>query len=145
MVGKGENVWHEVFIDDLAQLFLLLGEAAANGGGPATWNDQGYYLAENGDVVWGKLMREIAREAYKQGVLKSNEVVSLTAEETDELIPNGRLSIGTNSRGEAIRARKVLGWQPTGPTLLETLPEAVEIEARSLRLVKGHAEKVAQS
>lgn len=51
MVGKGDNVWHEIFINDLAQLFLLLTEAAVNGGGPATWNNEGYYLAENGTVV----------------------------------------------------------------------------------------------
>jgi THO complex subunit 2 len=51
-VGKGQNVWHGVYVQDLSSLFLLLGETATNGGSPATWNDQGYYLAKKGHFVW---------------------------------------------------------------------------------------------
>jgi hypothetical protein len=47
MPGKGKNIWHQVHVQDLSELYLLLGEAAVSGGGKATWNEQGYYLAEN--------------------------------------------------------------------------------------------------
>ena len=59
-VGKGHNVWHQVHVKDLSQLYLLLGEAAMNSGLPATWNDQGYYLAENGPFIWRDTLEALA-------------------------------------------------------------------------------------
>ncbi|GIK02046.1 F-actin-capping protein subunit beta [Aspergillus viridinutans] len=56
LVGEGKNIWHQVHIQDLSDLYLRLGDAAAAGGGDATWNelnDEGYCLAENGPFVWG--------------------------------------------------------------------------------------------
>ncbi|KAJ5915127.1 hypothetical protein N7454_011239 [Penicillium verhagenii] len=35
-------------IVDNSNVYLALGEAAATGGGKATWNKEGYYLVENG-------------------------------------------------------------------------------------------------
>ncbi|EXJ91034.1 hypothetical protein A1O1_04141 [Capronia coronata CBS 617.96] len=141
-VGKGHNVWHYVHINDLSKLYLLLGEAAVNGGPPATWNEEGYYLAENGEFVWGDLIQELADAAHKKGVLPDSEVESLTPDETGRLLPFGPVSIGTNSRGISIRAKKLLGWKPTMPSIHDEVANAVEIEARRLGLIKGHAELV---
>ncbi len=141
-VGKGANIWHAVHVQDLSELYLLLGEAAANGGAPATWNDQGYYLAESGSFVWGDVLQSIANIAHKDGLLPSADVKSYTPEEADALFPGAKYSIGTNSRGVSIRAKKLLGWKPKMPSIEDELPNAVESEARLLGMIKGHAAKV---
>ncbi|KAL2409316.1 Oxidase ucsJ [Exophiala dermatitidis] len=138
-IGKGDNVWHYIHVQDLSKLYLLLGEAAVNGGPPATWNEQGYYLAEDGLFVWGELIQRIAEIAHKKGLLPDSEVESLSPDEADRLMPNARYAIGTNSRGISIRAKKLLGWKPTERNIEEELPDIVEAEARSLGLIKGHA------
>ena len=51
-VANGATIWNNVHVQDLANLYLLLTEAAAQpGGGKATWGPEGYYFAENGEHV----------------------------------------------------------------------------------------------
>lgn len=141
-VGKGNNVWHYVHVQDLSKLYLLLGEAAANGGAPASWNEQGYYLAENGSFVWGEVIQKIAEIAHKKGLLPDSEVESLSPDEVERIWTHAKYGLGTNSRGVSIRAKKLLGWKPGMRGLEDELPDAVESEARLLGLIKGHAELV---
>ncbi|KAJ5689066.1 hypothetical protein N7462_003458 [Penicillium macrosclerotiorum] len=129
LVGKGENVWHQVHVQDLSNVYLALGEAAAAGGGKATWNDEGYYLAENGSFVWGDIQRKVAEEALKQKLIQSAEIESLDAAQTTEVLSVGLYAWGSNSRGHAIRARKLFGWNPQQPKLIELIPEIVALEA----------------
>lgn len=42
-----------------------------------------------------------------------------------------------NSHSVAERARKYLGWEPNGPSLQETIPEAVRAAAEELGLKPG--------
>lgn len=144
VIGKGQNIWHQIHVKDLAQLYLLLAEAAVNGGPPATWNDQGYYLAENGSFVWGDILAKIAEEAHRQGFLPSPEVESLSGDEFVELyqFEYAKAAIGTDAQGKSTRARHLLGWQPNESSLLEEIPSMVTEEARLLGLIKSHAEKV---
>lgn len=144
MPTKGENLWHEVNVHDLSDLYVLLGEAAAAGGGKATWNDDGYYFAENGSFVWKDIFHDITKIAKDKGLIDGDETPSLSPDELAKLHPHALLLWGTNSRGKAIRARKLLGWEPHGQSLKELLPEIVEGEARSLGLIQGHAAKVTQ-
>ncbi|KAF7514252.1 hypothetical protein GJ744_000022 [Endocarpon pusillum] len=139
---KGENVWHEVNVDDLSDLFKLLGEAAAAGGGKATWNEDGYYFAEHREFVWKDIFQSIAKIAKQKGLIESDETPSLPADELTKLHPAGLYIWASNSRGKAIRARKLLGWECRGKSLKEDLPEIVEREARALGLIEGHAAKV---
>jgi hypothetical protein len=141
---KGENVWHEVNVHDLSDLYVLLGEEAASGGGKATWNEDGYYFAENGSFVWKDIFQGIARIANKKGLIDSDETPSLPADELTKLHPYAVYIWGSNSRGKALRARKLLGWNPNGKSLKEDLPDIVEGEARALGLIEGHAAKVTQ-
>lgn len=134
LVGKGENVWHQVHVQDLSNVYLALGEAAAAGGGKATWNDEGYYLAENGSFVWGDIQRAVAEAAFDQKYIESPEVESLDGDQTTELLSAGRYAWGSNSRGHAIRARKLFGWEPKQPKLIDLVPEIVAIEAKDLGL-----------
>ena len=139
---KGENIWHEVNVHDLSDLYVLLGEAAASGGGKATWNQDGYYFAENGDFRWKDIFQGIASIATKKGFIDSDEIPILSTEELTEIHPHCPYIWGSNSRGKALRARKLLGWNPRGKSLKETLPDIVETEARALGLIEGHAAKV---
>ncbi|RMZ78655.1 hypothetical protein DV738_g3724, partial [Chaetothyriales sp. CBS 135597] len=142
VVGKGENVWHQVHVQDLSDLYVALGEAAASGspdGSPATWNEQGYYLAENGTFVWGRILREVANEAHKQGYLPDPKADGHSPAEVDKFFARGAYLVGTTSRGEAIRARKLLGWKPHRPSLQDLIPDIVASEAKALGLTPDKA------
>lgn len=141
--AKGENVWHGVNVHDLSDLYVLLGEAAVAGSGKATWNEEGYYFAENGSFVWGDIFRELAKIAKKKGLIDSDETPCLSVDELSEIHPYAAYIWGSNSRGKAIRARKLLGWVPHGKALKDELPNIVEEEARAYGLIEGHAAKVA--
>jgi hypothetical protein len=43
------------------------------------------------------------------------------------------LSWGLNSRGQARRARKILGWNPSRPSIVEELPEILQGEWQRLQ------------
>ena len=142
-VGAGQNIWHEVHVQDLSNVFLGLVTAALQpGGGKATWNAEGYYFAENGEFVWGDISRKIAKIAKEKGLIDTAEVDSLPPEEADKLMVAADFLVGTNSRCSAVRARKLLAWSPKEKSLEDLLPDIVEGEAKALGLIKGHAEKV---
>lgn len=142
-VNAGQNIWHEVHIQDLSNAYLGLVTAALQpGGGKATWNDEGYYFAENGEIVWGEISKKIAQIAKEKKLIETEEIDSLPPDEANKLMRGARFLIGTNSRCKAVRARELLGWVPKQKSLGELLPEIVESEARALGLIKGHAEKV---
>ncbi|KAJ5715865.1 uncharacterized protein N7483_013046 [Penicillium malachiteum] len=122
-----------VHVHDLSDLFLLLGEAAAAGGGNATWGNEGYYLSEMGSYAWGDVSRAIAQVACEKGYIPTAEVTNLEENEpVGETLGYGSLMWGSNSRGTSIRARKLLGWTPKRPTLLEEIPGIVDGQARAL-------------
>lgn len=107
MIGKGENIWHYVHVQDLSRLYLLLGEAAANEGEPATWNNLGYYLAEQGSYV-AKQMHQLAAEiGFEKGFTPTPEVEYLTVDAAEVIMPYSRYTLGANSRGRAPRARNI--------------------------------------
>jgi len=66
--------------------------------------------------------------------LKTDEVISLPNDEIIKHNPFGPVLWGTNSRGWASRARKILGWEPKGAPLDETLDDVIELEAKALGL-----------
>ncbi|KAF1987611.1 NAD(P)-binding protein [Aulographum hederae CBS 113979] len=140
MVGEGKNRWTQIHVHDLSSLYLLLVEAAAEGGGKATWDQEGYYFAENGEYYWGDMAKAVAKEVKKQGFIKTDEMDSVSKDEVNEIMPAGIAKWGMNSRCKAIRGRKLFGWTPKGKSLMEELPGIVEGEARVLGLKKGHAE-----
>jgi len=132
-----------VHVSDLSDCYLKLIEAAVAGGGKATWGKEGYYLTENGTLIWGDMSKMVAVEAHKQGLIPTDEVVSVSIEEVERLRNHGSHLWGANSRGTAIRARKLLGWSPRGKTVEDGTPQLVQEEARNLGLIIGHAAQVA--
>jgi nucleoside-diphosphate-sugar epimerase len=144
MPGKGKNIWHEVHVQDLSELYLVLGEAAASGGGKATWDEQGYYLAENGSFAWGDVFQQMTKIAHKKGLIPSDKCSGLDASELKKIHPYSHLIWGTNSRGVSQRGKTLLGWKPVQRGMMEELPDIVEGEAKALGLIQGHAAKVTQ-
>ncbi|MCJ1400062.1 hypothetical protein MMC11_003265 [Xylographa trunciseda] len=144
-IGAGKTFWTNVHVVDLSKCYLLLVEAAVEGRVRATWGEEGYYFTENNEHVWGNLSKLVASEAHKQGFIASDEVVSLSTEEAKRLLPRAPAIWGANSRCRAIRARKLLHWEPKEESIEESIPDAVKAEAEALGLVEHHAAKVAAS
>ncbi|KAI9825086.1 MAG: hypothetical protein M1832_001406 [Thelocarpon impressellum] len=142
-IGAGKTYWNHVHVRDLSRLFLRLVEEAAKGGGEATWGKDGYYFAESGELVWGHISERVAVEARKQGFIKTDDVDSVDAGEDDKLSPIHFALWGANSRSRAERVRKLLGWVPKEKRPEDEIPEQIQIEAKRLGLVPGHAKKAA--
>ncbi|KAF2100156.1 NAD(P)-binding protein [Rhizodiscina lignyota] len=143
MVGEGLNTWTYIHVHDLSDLYLKLTEAALQGGGNATWNEEGYYFTENGEFLWGEMAEKVAQEVYKQGFIKDPTVAKLGMEEANNATPNGGRKWGLNSRCRATRGRKLLGWSPKGESIENLLPSIVKGEAVDLGLSKTHAAEAA--
>ncbi|VUC27456.1 unnamed protein product [Clonostachys rosea] len=132
VVGKGENVWHYVHIRDLSKLFLLLTDTAISGGGNATWDSEGYYFAESGNITWGEISQKVTQAAFAKGYIETAYLDVLDWDTTEELDPKGPYRWGSNSRGQAIRGNKLLGWKPEQPTLLECIGDIVDLQKSQL-------------
>ncbi len=108
-IGKGENIWSCVHIDDLVELYLLAAEQAPAGS---------FFFAENGEASMREICESINR-AFKLG--PKTERMSL-----DEAIKKwgpeaAHFAFGSNSRVRSVKARKMLGWNPRGTALLEEI------------------------
>jgi nucleoside-diphosphate-sugar epimerase len=108
-LGPGENIWSNVHIDDLVQLYLLAIARAPAGA---------FYFAENGE----NSMREVCA-GISQMLGFGDRTSPMTIAEAAAEWGDGPAqdSMGSNSRVRAVRARKELGWTPTGPSLLEEI------------------------
>jgi nucleoside-diphosphate-sugar epimerase len=142
-LGEGKNIWTEVHVQDLSEVFLALVAAALEGGGKATWNDEGFYFTENGEFMWGEVAQKIAKIAADMKLIETTELDSVDWKAADEMREFGAYLWGTNARCKSIRANRLFGWTPKKEKLFDTLPAMVEGEAKALGLVKGHAEKAA--
>lgn len=134
-IGEGANKWNLVHIQDLSNLYVLIGEAAISSSTECTWGLHGYYFAESEEVRWGEVSEMIAKIAFDRGLINSTQVAQLSIQDSNNVHPLGMYWWGTNSRSRALRARKLLGWEPRMPALLETLPEIVDLEARKLSMI----------
>jgi nucleoside-diphosphate-sugar epimerase len=108
-VGRGENIWSNVHIDDLVSLYVLAFEKAPAGA---------FYYAENGENSYRELAQAISRMLGFGGRTKPMPVDEAVAE-FGEIA--AQFSYGSNSRVRAVRARRELGWAPRGPALLEEI------------------------
>ncbi|CAM3653981.1 NAD-dependent epimerase/dehydratase family protein [Corallococcus sp. ZKHCc1 1396] len=108
-IGKGENVWSNVHIEDLADLYLMVLERAPAGT---------FYFAENGEANFRDVVTAIGK---RYGL----PVGSMPVSEAEKLwgVELGRLALASNSRIHAKRAR-ALGWKPHRPSVFDVIAEA---------------------
>jgi nucleoside-diphosphate-sugar epimerase len=106
-VGRGENLWANVHIDDLANLYLRVLENAPAGAS---------YYAENGEASMRQLCAAISRalgwDGRTQGMSKDEAIAEFGQ-------GPAAYTYGSNSRVRATRARRELGWSPRHDALLE--------------------------
>ena len=116
-IGRGENVWSNVHIDDLVELYLLALDKAAPGA---------FYYVENGE----NSMREACRAIGRMLGLGAR-TAPMTLEEAAAEWGEGAASytMGSNSRVRAIRARRELGWTPRRPSLVDDIERGSYHEA----------------
>ncbi len=108
-VGRGENLWSNVHIDDLVDLYLRVLERAPAGAS---------YYAENGEASMRKVCETISRALGYAG-----RTQGMSKEEAIAEFGEGpaAYTYGSNSRVRATRARRELGWAPRRDALLESM------------------------
>jgi len=99
-VGRGENIWANVHIDDLAALYLRALEKAPGGAS---------YYGENGECSMRALCQAISRALGWDGRTQGMSKVEAIAEFGEG---PAAYTYGSNSRVRATRARRELGWAP---------------------------------
>ena len=128
-----KTFWPNIHIYDLAKVYLeVIGSALAElqaKKGKATWNEEGYYFAENGVHYWQDAADWIADEAVKQGFLKSQsaEVEVITTDVLLKTMGPATLNLGASCK--SYRAEKLFGWKPTQGSLKDEISEIVRSEA----------------
>jgi nucleoside-diphosphate-sugar epimerase len=105
-VGSGGNIWSNVHIDDVAELYRLALEKTPAGT---------FYFVESGEASFRDMSAAIAR------VMKLGEPQDWPLDEAQkewgyEMASYG---LGSNSRVRGGRARKLLGWQPKRTSVIE--------------------------
>ena len=134
IIGEGKARWNNVHVHDLANVYLLLVEAAtSNRLDPEIWGARSYFLTENGEHLWSDIAEKIAKDAKELGFVGSLNKRPLSREGAFRAAGFEAESWGLNSRGKAIRANKILGWKPSAPSLEDTIPEIVEQEHARLQ------------
>ncbi|OQE36798.1 hypothetical protein PENCOP_c011G04123 [Penicillium coprophilum] len=134
IIGAGQSLSNHVYIHDLSDVYALLIDAAVTSRtDDGLWGSKAYYLAENGEHCWGELAQATAETAVKLGYLPEVKTEALDPDSAKEYAGYESLSWGMNSRGRSQRAREILGWNPSGPSLLEELPEIVRVEWQRLQ------------
>jgi nucleoside-diphosphate-sugar epimerase len=108
-VGRGENIWSNVHVDDVVDLYL---RALANAPAGA------FYYVENGESSMRAACQAIGRML---GLGERTEPMTLAeaAAEWGEAAAN--YTMGSNSRVRALRARRELGWAPHRRSLLDDI------------------------
>jgi nucleoside-diphosphate-sugar epimerase len=108
-IGKGENIWSHVHIDDVVDLYVLAIECATAGS---------FFFVENGEATMKAVAESISRMLGMGG-----ETASLSLDEAiSEWGPEAsHFASGSNSRVSATKARKMLGWNPKGASLFDEI------------------------
>ncbi|KAL9111273.1 MAG: hypothetical protein Q9227_004352 [Pyrenula ochraceoflavens] len=140
-VGKGENVWDMVHVDDLAGAYgLLVEEALKADWDRASWGAEGYYFVEGGEFSlmltlffslfpqrWKDVAAAIAEDAMSKGLIKTTDLDELTTDESTRVHPWGPILWGSNCRSRADRL-KSSGWRAKAPDVFAEIPGMIDFE-----------------
>eukprot|EP00053_Salpingoeca_punica_P017313 m.166697 g.166697 ORF g.166697 m.166697 type:complete len:300 (-) comp17177_c0_seq2:1039-1938(-) len=114
VIGKGANVWSNVHIEDVVDLYLLALAKAPAGA---------FYWVENGEAAYGEIAQAIARRLNKP-------FDTWSIEEACKVWGHGHChyALASNSRVRAVRARKELGWQPKHASVIDWIEQELPLE-----------------
>jgi len=121
IVGAGLNVWSNVHINDVANLYfaaLLKAPAGA------------FYFSENGESSYEKIGQALAKRLGLEGVESLDPDVA-----ADRWgIPRALYSFGSNSRVRSVRARQELGWAPLHTSVIDWILDEMPIESLTSKI-----------
>ncbi len=120
-IGPGANLWSNVHIDDLVDLYLLALDKAPAGA---------FYFAENGENDMREVCAAIGRMLGQDGRTESMTLAEAAGEWGEGPAHD---TMGSNSRVRGRRARAELGWAPRAPSLLEEIERGCYADAASRR------------
>lgn len=109
--GPGENLWSNVHIDDLVELYVRAIKSAPAGA---------FYYAENGENSMRELGVAISRMLGQDGTTRPMTLEEAAAEWGDGAAQD---TMGSNSRIRAVRARKELDWAPRARSLISEITD----------------------
>lgn len=109
-VGAGRNIWSNVHIDDVTDLYLLALDKTAPGI---------FYFVESGEASFGAMGNAIA-QALGLGAAQDWPLDEAKEEWGYEM---ANYALGSNSRVRGQRARTLLGWQPHRPAVLDWIAQ----------------------
>ncbi|KAJ5680014.1 hypothetical protein N7536_011153 [Penicillium majusculum] len=134
IIGAGQSISNHVHVHDLSDVYALLIDAAIAGrADDGLWGPRAYYLTENGEHCWGELAQATAEAAAKLGYLPEAKTEALDPGSAKKHAGYESLSWGMNSRGRSQRAREILAWNPSRPSLVDELPDIVRVEWQRLQ------------
>jgi nucleoside-diphosphate-sugar epimerase len=105
-VGPGRNIWSNVHIDDVVDLYLLALEKTPAGT---------FYFVESGEASFREMSNAIA-QALQLPPAQDWPLEQAKEEWGYEMASYG---LGSNSRVRGQRARTLLGWAPRRPAVLD--------------------------
>jgi nucleoside-diphosphate-sugar epimerase len=108
-IGKGENVWSTVHIDDLVSAYLLALEKAPAGS---------FFFIENGEASFKDIAEAIHRQLGFDGTAQTWTIEEAVQEWGQEA---AHFAFGSNSRICSDKARNLLGWTPSYSSVLDWL------------------------
>ena len=115
--GRGKNIWSNVHIDDLVDLYVLALASAPAGA---------FYFAENGE----NSMRQVCQAINRRLGVKAGTVAMSLGEASREWGEGtAQNTMGSNSRVRAVRARAELGWRPSRPSLIDEIKSGCYADA----------------
>lgn len=111
-IGRGRNIWSNVHIADMADLYVLALEKAPAGS---------FYYVENGETAFRDLVQGIA-DALDLGEAQGWSAEEAVAKWGRELAV---FALGSNSRVRADKARTELGWAPTHGSAIDWVKQSI--------------------
>ncbi|KAF7334916.1 hypothetical protein MVEN_02241300 [Mycena venus] len=113
MVGEGKNIWHNVEIHELADLYITVYDKIV--ADPDTGHGRnGFYFGESGKHLLYAVSKEIGTALVALKKSDSAEPTMFTQADLNKYF-RGSSFLGSNSRCRATRARAI-GWKPTKST-----------------------------
>lgn len=142
VLGKGKNIWPNVHIDEVADLFKLVVDSVisydVDGNKPRILNSafshgwSGFYFAENGEHTLCAVSEAIGKAMVDLRKAKNATPTTFTDDETQRLFPPGTIAfLNSNARCRADRS-KAIGWKPKKTT--KDILVSIKEEVRSIQI-----------
>ncbi|CUA69828.1 hypothetical protein RSOLAG22IIIB_04082 [Rhizoctonia solani] len=125
--GDGSNIWCNIHLQDLIQIYTHVINHALSVGESANKVDpySNYYFAASSENSIKEIANLIAATLHSKGLVDSPDARGLSPEDPDENLV--AMVLGHTSRAVSVRAKN-LGWSPVEKKITETGVIGAEIE-----------------